>query len=191
MSDATQRARELGLEGRFDEAHAILDGLDQDDPSVAIERGRLYRTAGDSERARPYFEQAATAHDPDLRVDALHMIALVVPQEEQVAAHLHALEVARAESPTWVASLLNNLGVTYADLGDWPDALRTFEEALAERELRSGAEEIRIAKWMIAWALRNLGRTDEARTIQVALKHELDSEGLADPYVDEELALLG
>jgi len=43
---------------------------------------------------------------------------------------------------------------------------------------------------MIAWSLRNLGRRDEAREMQRALKDELESIGETDEYVDEELALL-
>ena len=43
---------------------------------------------------------------------------------------------------------------------------------------------------MVGWALRNLGRTDEALAVQTALKAELDAIGEEDPYVDEELALL-
>ena len=43
---------------------------------------------------------------------------------------------------------------------------------------------------MVAWSLRNLGRTDEALAAQRALKKELDAAGATDPYVDEELAIL-
>ena len=49
---------------------------------------------------------------------------------------------------------------------------------------------IRVARWMIGWSLRNLGRRDEARAVQLALKAELDEIGDTDQYVDEELALL-
>ena len=43
---------------------------------------------------------------------------------------------------------------------------------------------------MVAWALRNLGRRDEALAIQSSLRDELESEGGRDQYVDDELALL-
>ena len=43
---------------------------------------------------------------------------------------------------------------------------------------------------MVAWTLRNLGRTAEALAMQRALKTELTAIGEEDPYVDEELALL-
>jgi hypothetical protein len=43
---------------------------------------------------------------------------------------------------------------------------------------------------MVGWALRNLGRTDEALAVQTALKAELEAAGKDDPYVDEELEIL-
>ena len=202
----TQVARALGLQERYDEGHAILDDLAVDKAEVAtraeLERGRLLRSAGDPDAARPHFEAAAmTAREAGLEalhVDALHMVALVAPAEDQQRLTEEALAVARRSSDesarNWDASLLNNLGMTHADAGDWPAALAAFEEALAarERQSRSGADagRTRVARWMVGWALRNLGRTDEARAVQTALKAELDAVGADDPYVDEELALL-
>ena len=43
---------------------------------------------------------------------------------------------------------------------------------------------------MVGWALRHLGRTEEALAVQRELKADLDAAGEQDPYVDEELALL-
>ena len=91
----------------------------------------------------------------------------------------------------WDASLLNNLGMTHADAGDFGRALVVFEEALAARERIGDAGRTRVARWMVAWALRNLGRRDEALALQQALKAELEALGEEDPYVDEELTLLG
>jgi tetratricopeptide (TPR) repeat protein len=129
-----------------------------------------------------------------LLVDALHMVALVVPVDEQKALLDEALEVARASSDPaarrWEASLLNNLGMTHADAGEWQTALAVFEQALAARRLNGKVGDERIARWMVAWALRNLGRTGEALAIQRDLKSELLSAEEEDPYVDEELQLL-
>ena len=80
--------------------------------------------------------------------------------------------------------------MTYADAGDFEAALASFEEALAARERIGDPGTIRVARWMIGWSLRNLGRVDEARAVQQALKAELDEIGDTDEYVDEELALL-
>jgi tetratricopeptide (TPR) repeat protein len=202
----TQVARALGLQERYDEGHAILDDLAVGTPEVAtraeLERGRLLRSAGEPDTARPHFEAAAeTAREAGLEalhVDALHMAALVAPTEDQQRLTEEALAVARGASDEaarrWDASLLNNLGMTHADAGDWPAALAVFEEALAarERQGRSGGDagRTRVARWTVGWALRNLGRTDEARAVQTALKAELEAAGEKDPYVDEELALL-
>jgi tetratricopeptide (TPR) repeat protein len=195
----TQVARALGLQERYDEGHALLDQLAVTDEEVAarvsLERGRLLRSAGDPEAARPHFA-AAEQHAPDdaLRVDALHMLALVAPPDEQLAATERALAVARAsadpEARRWDASLLNNIGMVHADAGDWPAALAAFEEALAARERIGGDADVRVARWMVGWTLRHLGRTAEALAIQRALQAELDAAGATDPYVDEELALL-
>jgi tetratricopeptide (TPR) repeat protein len=198
----TQYFRSLGLQEKYDEATKVLDRLSSDDPQaatyLALERGRVLRSSGRPDEARPYFEAASgTAREAGLealQVDALHMIALVAPTEEQAALHEHALSVARGSSDQrardWDASLLNNLGMTQADSGDFEAALATFEEALSACERIGQPRRIRIARWMVGWALRNLGRRDEALVVQRALKAELVSVGEVDPYVDEELALL-
>jgi tetratricopeptide (TPR) repeat protein len=198
----TQVARALGLQERYDEGHAVLDHLAVTDPEVAtraaLERGRLLRSAGEPDQARPHFEAAAmTAREAGLEalyVDALHMVALVAPVEEQQRLTEEALAVARGASEPaardWDASLLNNLGMVHADAGDWDAALAAFEAALAARLRIGDVGRTRVARWMVGWALRNLGHTEAARAVQTALKAELAAAGEDDPYVDEELALL-
>ena len=199
----SQVARALGLQERYDDGHAALDALPtgrwpEVDVRVLLERGRLHRSSGDPDSARPLFEEAAAhAHRSgleELHVDALHMVALVVPPEERLGANHAALAHAKAAADPrarrWEASLLNNIGMTHADAGDWGSALAAFDEALEARERAGTPDEIRVARWMVAWTLRNLGSTDQARDIQLRLKAELDAIGEVDPYVDEELALL-
>lgn len=200
----TQVARARGLRAEYDAGHDLLDEIAADaatDAEVRIrlhlERGRLLRSGERVAESVPEFERAAalaSAHDEEfLHIDALHMLAIAQPDQSETIT-LHALDLAaRATDPAardWDASLLNNLGMTYVDAGRLTDALATFESALHAR-LRIGATpEIRIAKWMIAWTLRLLGRSDDALSMQRALKAELDAAGESDPYVDEELALL-
>jgi len=198
----TQYVRALGLQEKYDEAGKILDRLESDDPEaatyLALERGRVLSSSGRPDEARPLFDSAARTAEAGgldaLRVDALHMLAIVAPPEEQHEVNTRALATARASSDQrardWDASLLNNIGMTYADAGEWEPALSTFQEALAACERIGDAGRIRIAKWMVAWSLRNLGRRDEALEMQRALKRELDAIGETDSYVDEELALL-
>jgi tetratricopeptide (TPR) repeat protein len=197
----TQVARSLGLQEKYDEGHAVLDGLTSTTPEgqvrIALERGRLLRSSG-SDGARPRFEEAAGlaagAGLDALRIDALHMVALVADPADQLAINEQALTIARHSSDQqardWDASLLNNIGMVHADADDLPAALGSFEEALAARERVGDPSRTRIARWMVAWTLRRLGRTDEALAMQRALKAELETAGEADPYVDEELALL-
>jgi len=198
----TQYARALGLQERYGDASQVLDQLASDDVQAAtyldLERGRVLSSWGRREESRPFFEsavhRAASAGLDALHVDALHMMAIVAPPEEQHDINSRALVVARGSDDQrardWDASLLNNIGMTYADDGDFERALTTFEEALAARERIGEPATIRVARWMVAWSLRNLGRRDEARAIQQSLKRELDTIGEVDEYVDEELALL-
>jgi tetratricopeptide (TPR) repeat protein len=198
----TQYARALGLQERYDQAMRVLDGLHAETPEaatyLALERGRVLRSSGRVEESRPHFGRAAATAEAAgleaLHVDALHMVALAAPQEEQLALTEQALAVARAASDRrardWDASLLNNIGMSHADAGDFPAALAAFEQALAARERIGDPATIRVARWMIGWTYRNLGRRDEALEIQRALKAELDSVGGSDEYVDQELAEL-
>jgi tetratricopeptide (TPR) repeat protein len=198
----TQYARALGLQDHCPEATKVLDRLASDDPQAAtyldLERGRVLRSSDRAEEARSYFESAATrARDAGLEtlhVDALHMVALAAPAEEQLGLNEAALAVARAAADQrardWDASLLNNIGMTHADAGDFEAALASFEEALAARERIGDPARTRVARWMIGWSLRNLDRRDEALAVQRDLKDELDSAGESDQYVDDELGLL-
>lgn len=205
LNAATQLARALGLQERFEEAGEVLDRVDADtaaDAEVvarsALERGRLHRSSGDPAAARPCFEAAATtARDAGLErlhVDALHMLALDLPPAESVLAHRSALAVARASRTEggrhWETSLLNNLGMAYHDLGDLPAALATFEQALAVARRNGDVATARVARWTVGWTLRLLGRDTDALAVQQDLQAELHAAGESDPYVEEELALL-
>ena len=61
---------------------------------------------------------------------------------------------------------------------------------MAERGRRDEPRETQIARWMVGWTLRLVGRNAEALAIQERLKSELEQAGIDDPYVDEELDLL-
>jgi len=201
----TQVARALGLQQRYDEAQAVLDEVaaaaspgTEARVRERLERGRVLRSGGDPDRARPLFAEAAALAGrllTGLRIDALHMTALLAGSPAEQAALTEAvLAEARADDDPaarrWVPSLLNNLGMARHDAGDLAGALAAFEEALAVRRERGEHRETQIATWMVAWVLRLLGRDDEALRIQTALKAELEAEGATDPYVDEEIAAL-
>lgn len=77
-------ARALGLQGRFEEAGAVLDGVSHPHPlarsRVALEQGRLRNSAGNPAAAIPYLRDAlahADAAGSDaLAIDVLHMLAI-------------------------------------------------------------------------------------------------------------------
>ena len=201
----TQIARSLGLRARFDEAHAVLDEVEPQltaagpEPRVRylLERGRAYRSAKLAERSRPLFaeaaELAATAHLDGLRIDALHMVALVEPTPAaQLRANEQALETAIASSNPaargWEASLANNIGMSLHDLGRDEEALASFQRALVARQHLGQVREIRIGRWMIAWTLRILKRSDEALVDLRGLEADFAAGGEEDGFVFEEIA---
>ncbi|WP_125777729.1 tetratricopeptide repeat protein [Antribacter gilvus] len=198
----TQVARALGLQEAFATAHAVLDDLTPGTPEAVVrtglERGRVIRSSGRPDEARSFFEAAArtarAAGLDALAVDALHMVALVVQDEHRLDANHAALDLARSSTQPaardWDASILNNIGMVHADAGNWDQALAAFEEALDARERIGDDRRTRVARWMVAWALRNLGRRAEALEIQQRLKAEHEALGTSDEYVDEEIALL-
>ncbi len=122
------------------------------------------------------------------------MLALVAEPAERVEVNLRALGIARASSDQaardWDATLLNNIGMAQAEAGDFEAALTSFEDALAARTRIGDPARTRVARWMVAWALRHLDRRVEALMLQRHLRAELDAAGLNDSHVDDELAIL-
>jgi tetratricopeptide (TPR) repeat protein len=199
----TQLARSQGLQRHFDEAHATLDSVEArlaEAPArvqarYALERGRVFNSSDQPERAAPYFEsaweQARAAGEDGLAVDAAHMLGIVEPGEQGMAWNLKAVELARASAQPaanhWQGSLYNNIGWSYFDAGHYEDALDMFEQALVWRQANDTEKEIRIARWCIARDLRALGRIEEALAIQQALFADYQQSLNEDGYVSEEL----
>lgn len=201
---STQIARALGLQRRFDEAHAILDEVERLPAArgarafvrLSLERGRLFNSARDPDRARPCFaaawERAQSAGEVALAVDAAHMLGNVEPDAEiQATWNERALALAEAgDDPLarrWRGPLLNNLGWARHAAGRFDEALIVFERALAAHEERGDPGRIRIARWCVARCLRSLGRTEEALAAQRALEADCAAAGVPDGFVFEEL----
>lgn len=207
----SQIGRALGLQRRFDEAHNILEEafeLAGDEPTARcrcrLEKGRAFNSAGDKVRAIACFRNALAdaeraeaegsgegpnGRSPDFYiVDALHMLAIAAPPEEQMVWHERA--ISRAESSAnpktrnWLGSLTNNLGWTLHDAGRYEEAMAIFEKALRFREEQGVEENIRIAKWTIARVKRSMGRYEDALNEQLALLEG----GAGDGYSEEEIA---
>jgi tetratricopeptide (TPR) repeat protein len=120
------------------------------------------------------------------------MLAIASPPQQQLEWHRRAIAAAGgaddARTRGWRASLLNNLGWTLHDSGDYAGALDCWRQALAAREAANDAPRVRIARWTVARGLRSLGRLDEAEAMQRALAEELQATNAPDGYVFEELA---
>jgi tetratricopeptide (TPR) repeat protein len=203
----TQIARAQGLERRFADARETLDTAarlehtDRGTIRIALERGRVDRSEGNADAARPYFiaawDLARAVGEDGLAVDAAHMLALVLPPEEAIAWNVRALELAETsadpDARRWVGSLAHNLAWAHHDRGDPATALVWFERALDTRRVEGDVGRGRIARWSVARCLRTLGRLDEALDLQRGLAAELDAAGVTDGYVFEEIGecLLG
>jgi tetratricopeptide (TPR) repeat protein len=193
----TQRARALGLQGRFDEAKAILEAIDSPDVRVMtrkfLELGRVHNSSGETGKAVSHFSKAAKlareAGDSYLDVDACHMLAIADPTNAEDWTK-KGLSVAEASTDprtrNWRGPLRNNLAWTFHDAGKLEEALVEFNLALGIFQETGTPEQIHIAWWSVARCLRSLGRNGEARAIQ----QRLAAEDPPDPYVDEELAAL-
>lgn len=144
---ATQLGRAIGLQGRFEEADALLDSIDgEDEPTIGIrivlERGRILNSSGHPQMAVPLFEQAAELGDhlgeEFLAVDALHMLATADADHAELWTR-SALEYAStAHDPNtrrWMIALHNNLGWILHGSGRLTEALVEFQlaEQWAER----------------------------------------------------------
>ena len=200
----TQIARALGLQRRFDEAHAILDQVEAGPASRGaraavrhgLERGRLFNSARDPDHARPHFvaalERASAVGEDALAVDAAHMLA-IVETDPVLQATWNERALALAESSAdplarrWRASLLNNQGWTRHGEGRYAEALDLFERALEARRELGEESSIRVARWCVARSLRSLGRTDEALAAQRALEADCAAAGTPDGFVFEEI----
>jgi tetratricopeptide (TPR) repeat protein len=145
----TQLARVEGLRGEFDAGERLLAEAEAvaDVPTVrarvAIERGRLKRSGGDPTAALPLFETAfAIAHDAGdefLAADAAHMAAIATDDRAAMLAWTQrGIEIAEesddADVRYWLGPLLNNLGWSHFDAGDFEAALHVFERALEARQ---------------------------------------------------------
>lgn len=194
----TQICRSLGLQGKFDEAWAEL-GKVSPEPSdivkvrLALESGRLKNSSGDKKAAEPFFLSAleeAERHGYDYyAVDAAHMLGIVTAGQVSLDWNEKAIGMAAKSADKraqgWQGSLLNNIGWTYHDSGEYEKALDKFKAALAYRESLGNEVRIRIGRWAVARCLRSLKRYDEALAIQLDLIRYPEQ-----GYVSEELGEL-
>jgi tetratricopeptide (TPR) repeat protein len=198
----TQLARAEGLRRRFAEAGELLDQADglaggsaAARARVELERGRVQRSSGDPPGALMHFEAAfrlaAEAAEDFVAADAAHMAALAAPDREGMVAWTRCgIELAESspDAAYWAGPLLNNLGWAWFEDGDYERALVAFERALTARERDGGPEQVEIARYAVARALRALGRPAEAVALLEQAVAWAESTGSPDGWFHEELA---
>jgi tetratricopeptide (TPR) repeat protein len=193
----TQVARALGLQGRFEHATRLLDGISDAAPAtrvrVALERGRLLNSSGDPRGAIPLFADAAELAEDSgldfLAIDAVHMLAIADGENarEHTTRGLDLLAKTRdARSKRWAVSLTANLGWREFENGDAASALVAFETAFDHAVAVGTPDQRFFSRWAIARCYRELGRLGEARDLQ----RELLAERPEAPDVREELDIL-
>lgn len=200
----TQLARALGLQEKFDAANLVLDELQADLPNLPavvsvrymLERGRLINGRGEPKRAGRWFRNALTLaqkHDLDfLAIDAAHMLAIAETGKASLDWNFKALAMAeQSKNPRakeWFGSLYNNIGWTYHDLKDYPQALDFLRRAMAWHEARQTGKQLLIARWSVAKLLRLSGENENALRMLFDLESAWARLKEEDGYVYEEIA---
>lgn len=193
----TQRARALGLQGRFDEAEALLESLEPAggvlEVRVLLERGRLRTAAGRSGEAVPVLEAAlrAARRDGDVSLAVESALALADADRDRTLQWIEEglSDLASTGDPRtlrWGVVLYDVRGWTLLGDGDAAAALVSFEDAVQYAEAYGTVDQQFAAQWAVGRSLRELGRTTEAREIQ----RRLASERPEEPAVAAELEAL-
>jgi tetratricopeptide (TPR) repeat protein len=200
----TQLARTQGLQRKFEEAHAILDGMRSDLAKAStevnmrylLERGRTKNSAGDATGSAEQFEAAWNlgqgANLDPLTADSGHMLAIALKGDAALDWAKRTMEFCEASPDnrckSWLGPLYNNTGWTLHDQGDFESALELWQKSLAFRQAEGDANTIFVSRWTIARCYRSMGRLDEAIAQQLSLQKDRAAAG--DPgagYIEEEL----
>ncbi|OQR92053.1 hypothetical protein THRCLA_08800 [Thraustotheca clavata] len=131
--------------------------------------------------------------DDDLVIDVLHLLALLQDNpKENITWNLRAYAMAKksqhANAIKWISIIGDNLGWVCLEVGEVEASIKYFQMALEAREKLGDAECIRLAKWMVARAMRSNKLHKEAIAALKELESEYKSLGKVDGYVCEEIA---
>ena len=193
----SQRARALGLAGLPEAALDVLESITGDEVvvrvRVALEHGRIVRSAGDQLAAVLLFRAAsdlASQHGiTHLAVDAIHMLALADAGREKLWTYRGVAVASGSRDPEtrrWLVALHNNLGWHLHDQELFAEALEQFQRAIVVAHEAGRSDEEGAARWAVARCLRSLGRTRQALEMQ----RELLVLRPDDEYVAEEIEIL-
>jgi tetratricopeptide (TPR) repeat protein len=193
----TQRARAFALQGRIEEAEALLDSLEPAsgvlEVRVLLERGRIRLAAGRAAEAVPLLESAlrAARRDADTGLAIESSLALAEadrPHTEQWIEEGLA-DLSGTGDPgllRWGVVLHDLRGWARLDDGDAGAALESFEDAAELADDYGTLDQRFAAHWAVGRALRELGRIDEALEVQ----RRLEGERPGEQAVADELTLL-
>ena len=201
----TQIARTFSLRREYTQAHALLDSVQRrmsgkTRPAVRVryllERGRTFRSANETAKARPFFLEAWQIGDKEkltlLAIDAAHMMGIVEAGDEAQRWNERAMALAMGSNVPralrWRGSLANNMGHTERERGNLDAAMKHFQASLTAFQLTRSGSQIRMAKWQIANVMRLQKRFDEALALQLVIESEAAEAAEPDGYVFEEIA---
>jgi tetratricopeptide (TPR) repeat protein len=201
----TQIARTEGLQRKFEDAHKTLDkvkplinkNLKLVEVRYLLERGRIFNSSKNPDKARPLFIKAIDLGQKAKldyhTIDAVHMMGIIEKNpEEQLKWHEKAIELSEKTSDhkakKWLGSLYNNVGWTYHDNEEFYKALDYFSKNVEWHEERKTVRGLIIAKWAVARTLRSLNNIDVAIHMHLSLIKEIEEKELEeDGYIYEEL----
>ena len=198
----TQVARAQGLQDKFTDAHATLDEVQmqlRDDLKTArvrylLERGRVFTSSNQPEKAKPLFlqawELASAANETKYAADALHMVAIIEPlPADKIKWNEKALQYIEAhpEERRWLDAVYNNLGEACLLMKDYQSALACFQRVV-ELDKERGREPWIYSLKDISKCQRLLGRTNEAMAVIQPVYDDLKKKQESDGWISGELA---
>ena len=198
----TQIARALGLQGKFEDAHALLNKVKtmlSPDLKLAkvrylLERGRVFNSSNHRDQALPLFTEASefaqSIGEINLAIDAMHMVAIAMKDpKDQVEWNLKGIEMTmkNEKSRGWLNAFYNNIGESYLVLKDFENA-RNYFHKLAELQREKKGEANMYTLKDEARATRLSGKAVEALEIIEPILRKLESEHLDDGWIREEMA---
>ena len=130
-------------------------------------RGRFVWKDDDLEKAvntfKEMYEYCSKNKLHDRAIDATHMMAIIVPAEEQVEWAEKGIAEAEAGNVSgWLGPLWNNLGATYEDLKRYDKAVEAYLKAREYHWLYGDEMNKLIADWAVGHAYRLTGNFETA-----------------------------
>lgn len=163
---------------------------------LELEMGRWFSLSMNPKKAEDHFLKAWNLANEGKHLffatEAAVLISLVQPPKLQVEWFLKALKTAENSSvdsgQRWLPQLYMMQGWRSFDGHRFAEALQSFEKAIAQPRVPGDIAQYRVIQWAIARTLRALERTPEALERLQTLHLEMVNSGVANGYVDLELA---